>query len=117
MYAEEREYQEFIDVSNQSKRLCFRGHTYSALEKFCPNCSSTRDIYLTFRDGEFSGYYDTIKERDTYHELIRLGVPQTQKELEEENLKRIDHERRMLEIQKKQDERMKKALTDGEQRK
>jgi hypothetical protein len=114
---EEKEYQEFIDVSNQSKRLCFRGHTYSALERFCPNCTFTKDIYLMFRDGEFSGYYDTVKERDAYRELVRLGVPQTQKELEEEDQKRRDHEKHMIEIQKKQDERVKMALTDGDQRK
>lgn len=39
---ETKEYQEFIDVSNQSKKLCFKGHAYSALEKLCLDCGGER---------------------------------------------------------------------------
>ena len=69
---EEKEFQEFIDVSNFSKSLCFKGHAYSALEKYCPYCSSSREYHyakdyrLVFENGEFAGYLKSIKEKDAF---------------------------------------------------
>ena len=89
---EEKEHQEFIDISNQSKNLCFRGHAYSALEKYCPNCTTMKDYHFIFKDGEVAGHHSMMKERDAFVKWRKLGEEEKKKILHgigEEELKQL----------------------------
>lgn len=83
---EAKEYQEFVDISNQSKRLCFKGHSYSALERFCPECTITKDVYIVFKDGEFSGYHSVVKEKNVYLKFRDVESKALWGKLQEEEL-------------------------------
>ena len=64
--------QEFRDILNESKRMCSRGHVYSALENKCKECSRTYahpeeyhianvpTIYLGFVNQEFTDYFSDL---------------------------------------------------------
>ncbi len=76
---EDKEYQEYVDVSSESKKLCFKGHAYSALEKFCPSCTVTKDYHFIFRDGELAGYHSLIKEKEAFVKWRKLGDEEKEK--------------------------------------
>jgi hypothetical protein len=98
---EKREFKSYLDSISGSLRMCGEGHLYEALENGCPECKGSRKgIYLVFTDGEISGMSSTNIVNDEYQRL-------------QEEQRKKDLDKFILEVRKQREERERKALTGG----
>lgn len=94
---EKKEFQSYLDVLSGSLRVCGHGHVYDTLLPHCSHCRVPKEgIYLTFEEGDISGYVGDQQIRDAY----KMYLATENEKRVQENLRRIGAHSRV-------------ALTDG----